>query len=182
MPPPEEPAIDRRTAHLGIVHSTAIEINPFLKRCERLRQYQGDDHFVVRGGFWRDHRIAFMQVGMGPRRATRGTHALLDGHQPRWVISAGFSGALVPELKTGHIVVASSTLDPEGKELKIDLKMPANPSQGLHVGRLLTLPEVAKTAADKIDALRSWAQGRARRATSAEAPAVAKVASRQIDL
>ena len=145
----DESPIERRTAHLGIVHSTTIEINPFLKRCDRLRQYLGDDHFVVRGGFWRDHRLAFMQVGMGPRRATRGTHALIDGHQPRWILSAGFSGALVPELKTGDIVVASSTLDADGNELKIDLKMPANPSQGLHVGRLLTIPEVAKSPEDK---------------------------------
>jgi adenosylhomocysteine nucleosidase len=52
-------------------------------------------------------------------------------------------------LKTGDIVVASSTLDADGNELKIDLKMPANPSQGLHVGRLLTIPEVAKSPEDK---------------------------------
>ena len=149
MPDATEPQTDFQTAHVGIVHSTTFEVKPLLKRCDRVKKYVGASGVVFRGGMWRDCRVGFAQVGLGPERAALGTHALIDGHSPKWIVSAGFSGGLHSNLKVGQIVVADALRDAAGKELKIDLKMTSDPSRGLHVGKLLTIDHVAKTAAEK---------------------------------
>jgi adenosylhomocysteine nucleosidase len=143
-----EPKPDYTHAHIGIVHATAMEVDPFLGRCDRLRKYSGGK-FVFRGGLFGDIRVALAQSGMGPGLAKKATQALIDGHSPAWIVSAGFSGALQPGIKIGDIVVASSILDTEGSELAIDLKMPADPAKGLHVGRLLTVDRIVRTVEEK---------------------------------
>jgi adenosylhomocysteine nucleosidase len=148
MPPDTEPPPDFTHADVGFVHATAMELAPFLDRCERVRKYVGGD-FVFRGGLFGQIRIALAQSGMGPKPARRAAQALIDGHSPRWVISAGFSGALDPQMKVGDIVVANSIVDVEGTELKIDMNMPANPAAGLYVGRLLMVDRIVRSVAEK---------------------------------
>jgi len=135
-------------AHVGIVHATAMEVEPFLSRCERIRKYTGGD-LVFRGGLLGEIRIALAQSGMGLKLAKRATQALIDGHSPGWIISAGFSGAMQADMKVGDIVVASSIVDSEGAELAIDLNMQANPAGGLYVGRLLTVDRIIRTVEEK---------------------------------
>jgi adenosylhomocysteine nucleosidase len=139
---------DYTHAHVGIVHATAMEVEPFLGRCDRLRKYSGGN-LVFRGGLFGEIRVALAQSGMGPALAKKATQALIDGHSPAWIISAGFSGALQAGMKIGDIVVASSIVDAEGTELAIDLKMPADPAKGLYVGRLLTLNRIVRTVDEK---------------------------------
>jgi adenosylhomocysteine nucleosidase len=148
MPRAAEPPPDFTHADVGFVHATAMELAPFLDRCERVRKYTGGD-FVFRGGLYGKIRIALAQSGMGPKPARRATLALVDGHSPRWIISAGFSGALEPKMKVGDIVVGSSIVDSNGTELVIDMKMPANPAAGLYVGRLLMVDRIVRTVAEK---------------------------------
>jgi adenosylhomocysteine nucleosidase len=94
-------------------------------------------------------RVAFAESGMGLKLARRATQGLIDGHSPPWIVSAGFSGALQAGMKVGDIVVASSIVDTGGAELSIDLKMPANPAAGLHVGRLLMVERMVATIDEK---------------------------------
>jgi adenosylhomocysteine nucleosidase len=168
--PDAEPKPDYTHAHIGIVHATAMEVDPFLGRCDRLRKYSGGK-FVFRGGLFGDIRVALAQSGMGPGLAKKATQALIDGHSPVWIVSAGFSGALQPGMKIGDIVVASSIVDSEGAELAIDLKMPADPAKGLYVGRLLTVDRIVRTVADK----KALAERFAALAVDMESLAVAKV-------
>lgn len=134
-------------AQIGLVAALHMEVAPFLERCLPLRRYSGGE-FVFRGVMYDDTRIAVVESGPGPKRAERATQALLDAHEPGWVLSVGFSGGLVPETRKGDIVVASSVTD--GTEsLDIDLKMPADPDHGLHVGRFLQTKEVVRTVAEK---------------------------------
>lgn len=135
-------------ADVGIVHATAMEVSPFLERCDRVRKYTGGD-LVFRGGLLGKIRVALAQSGMGPKLASRATQALIDGHSPAWIVSAGFSGALQAGMRIGDIVVASSIVDSAGVELSIDLKMPADPAAGLHVGRLLMVDRMIRTVAEK---------------------------------
>jgi adenosylhomocysteine nucleosidase len=113
-----------------------------------VRKYMSDD-LTFRGGFYYDARVAFAQCGMGQSAAQKGTRALLDAHAPHWVLSAGFSGALVPDLRIGDIVVGQSLVDETGQELKLDLKMADDPKRGLRVGRLLTVDRIVRTVAEK---------------------------------
>lgn len=145
---PELPAPDHAHADIGIVYATKMELSPFLHRCDRVRKYTGGP-FVFHGGRLGDIKVALVRCGMGFASARRATQALLDAHSPRWVISAGFSGALHPSLHVSDIVVATSLVDMHGQELHVDLKMPADPAKGLHVGRLLTVDHMVRKVTEK---------------------------------
>lgn len=140
---------ETRRVDVGIPHATAFEIKPFLELCERKGRREGPEGLLWQGALLDQQRIVLLQTGPGPQRAEFGCRQLIAEHQPRWVVSAGFSGALQPELNLGDIVVANATSDPNGGVLEIDLKMPSDPAQGLHVGRLLTIDHVARTTAEK---------------------------------
>lgn len=142
------PQPDLAHADVGIVHATAMEIDPFLARCDRVRKYTGGD-YTFRGGLLGKIRVALAESGIGPKQARIATQCLIDGHSPAWIVSAGYSGALTPDMKVGDIVVASSIVDAAGTELSIDLKMPANPEAGLYVGRLLMLDRMVPTVVEK---------------------------------
>lgn len=135
-------------ADVGIVYATPMEMNPFLDRCDRLRKYVGG-RFTFRGGRLRDIRVAFVQCGMGPAAARAATQALLDGHAPAWVVSAGFSGALVDHLKVGDIVIGNELVDEQGHRLAIDVHMPQDAAAGRFVGRLLMTDRIVRTVAEK---------------------------------
>lgn len=135
-------------ADIGLVCALPIELGAFFDRCEKVRKYSGDD-FTFRGGRYDKIRVGAAQSGMGFARARRATHALIDAHSPPWVISCGFSGALVPEAAVGHVVMANAICDQHGNELLIDLKLPDNPKAGVHVGRMLTADDIVRRVADK---------------------------------
>ncbi len=139
---------DAAQADIGIVCALAIELQPFLDRCERVKKYSGGD-FVFRGGIYDGIRVAVVQAGVGYAKARAATQAMIDAHRPAWIISAGFSGALEPQMKIGDIVVGTSLVDMHGQELNIDMQMPANPEQGLYVGRLLTADAIVRTVEEK---------------------------------
>ncbi len=168
--PEAEQKPDFTHAHVGIVHATAMEVAPFLDRCERVRKYSGGD-LVFRGGLFGEIRIASAQSGMGPALAKRATQALIDGHSPGWIISAGFSGALQTNMKVGDIVVGNSIVDQSGTELAIDLKMESNPATGLYVGRLVMVDRIVRTIAEK----KALAEQHAAIAVDMESLAVAQV-------
>lgn len=166
----DETADDLTHADVGIVHATPFEIGPFLDRCEKVRKYIGGD-LVFRGARFGAIRIACVQCGMGAATARRATRALLDAHTPPWVISAGFSGALLPTMKVGDVVVGNSIVDTQQKELQLDMQMPANPDGGLYVGKLLMAEEIVRTVAEK----RSLAERTGAIAVDMESLAVAEV-------
>jgi adenosylhomocysteine nucleosidase len=142
------PTLDLAHADIGVVSALALELAPFVERCSKVRKYVGGS-FTFRGGRYDDARIALAESGMGFARARAATQALIDGHTPKWVISAGFSGALLPEMKVGDIAIANSVVDAYGHELSVDLKMPEDRPRGLYVGRLLTADHLVRTVAEK---------------------------------
>lgn len=150
-PAADSPTTDAAHADIGIVCALKIELAEYLDRCDRVRKYTGGD-FTFRGGFtgpdW-DIRVLIVEAGVGAGRARRATQALLDAHTPTWVLSAGFSGALHPDLGLGDIVLANSIVDTAGHELQVDARMTPDPERGWHVGRLLTTPDIVRTVAEK---------------------------------
>lgn len=144
-------AADAAHADIGIVCALKLELADYLDKCDRVRKYTGGN-FTFRGGFtgpdW-DIRVVVVEAGTGADRARRATRALLDAHTPAWVISAGFSGALHPDLALGDIVVANSIVDTAGTELRVDVKMTPDPERGWHVGRILMTDEIVRTISQK---------------------------------
>ena len=145
---PGDDAPDLSHADVGIVYATSLEIAAFLGQCTRVRKYVGGD-FVFQGARFDQVRVALAQCGMGFAAARRATQALIDAHSPRWVVSAGFSGALLSEMAVGDIVMANAVADTHGQELKVDLNLASNPAAHLHVGKLLTADNIVRTVAEK---------------------------------
>jgi len=67
--------------------------------------------FVAREGGLDGKRLRDRRNRCWHAGAARGTQALLLGHKPRWVISAGFAGGLDDKVRKGDIVMATSSLD-----------------------------------------------------------------------
>jgi adenosylhomocysteine nucleosidase len=108
--------------------------------------------FVEYAGSWEGHRVAIVETGVGREAAAAATADMIAVHRPRWVISAGFAGAMTAELKRGHILMADEVTDPQQHHLAIGLQIDRTTiesSRGLHVGRLLTVDRLIRTAAEK---------------------------------
>ena len=108
--------------------------------------------FAVCQGELKRRQVAIAVSGAGRARAARAAEALLAGHRPPWLISAGFCGGLSPELPRHAIVLANALLDGRGNRLEVDLGRldPGLVSrQGVHVGAILQVDEVIRRPADK---------------------------------
>jgi adenosylhomocysteine nucleosidase len=114
------------------------------------------------------------QTGPGQQAARHAAEAILDGHRPPWIISAGFAGGLRPELARHDLVMADAVLDAAGQRLVVDLKVdPQSLAQtpGVHVGPLLTVDHVVRTPDEK----RALADRHEALAVDVESYAVAQV-------
>lgn len=112
-------------------------------RCVGVIEYQG------RLGA---HRVA---VGV-PRTASdslvQSATDLIDFHQPRWFITAGFAASLQEELPRNHLLLASEIADTDGHRLATGLQVdPESLAKWptIKVGRLLTTRRVLRTPKER---------------------------------
>jgi adenosylhomocysteine nucleosidase len=140
---------DLAHADVALVCALHMEIAPLMDRCDKPRKYVGGK-FTYRGGRYRHIRLASVECGGGPSRAKQATQGVIDGHTPDWVISVGFAGSLTPEIPSGAIFVADEVCNADtGETLAIDLKMPADPGQGLYAGKLITTRQIVRLVTEK---------------------------------
>ncbi|NQV27954.1 MAG: 5'-methylthioadenosine nucleosidase [Rhodopirellula sp.] len=139
---------DSTRADIGIVSALPIELGQFLDRCERVKHYKGGD-FTFRGGRYDGIRVVVAEAGMGYARARKAAQAMIDAHQPQWILSCGFAGALLPTMKIGQIVVANEIDDQHGQQKSINLALASDEENGLYVGRILTVDEMVRTVEEK---------------------------------
>lgn len=168
-PQPAEPQV----CHVGLVFALGIEAGGLVDMLNGVVRNTGQGFVAHEGGF-KGRRLVVVECGVGREAAAQGTRALLQGHQPRWVISAGFAGGLRPELRQGDIVMANEIADAGGLRLAIDFKIgqaALAQSPGLHVGRLLTVDKIVRTPADK----RALGEQHGALAVDMESSAVAEV-------
>ncbi len=130
---------------VGLVFALGMELGGLEDRLTD-RQRTAGAGFVARQGALRGRRLVIMESGVGRRAAALATEAAIDGHQPQWVISAGFAGALQGDLNRHDLVVANAIKGPDGKELIIDVKADL---PGVRVGRLLTVDDIVHSAEEK---------------------------------
>ncbi len=69
--------------------------------------------FIEHAGNLRGKETVIVESGVGGQAAARAVSDVIDFHQPLWVVSAGFAGALAGELRRGHILVASEVVSAE---------------------------------------------------------------------
>ncbi|MDA0806983.1 MAG: 5'-methylthioadenosine nucleosidase [Planctomycetota bacterium] len=139
---------DKTRADIGIVSALPIELGQFMDRCERVKHYKGGD-LTFRGGRYDGIRIVVAESGMGYARARKATQAMIDAHAPKWILSSGFAGALLPTMKLGEIVMANEIVDQHGQQISINLTLASDEANGLYVGRILTADEMVRTVEEK---------------------------------
>ncbi|MFM9115125.1 MAG: nucleoside phosphorylase [Planctomycetota bacterium] len=139
---------------------------PTTARCARCFEH---------AGWLQGRRIVIAEAGVGQTAAEQATEDLLALYQPQWLISAGFAGALRPEIRRGHLVMATQIADEMGHELSTGVKLPSTPQPGVHGGRLLTVDRLVRDAAER----RLLAERYDAVACDMESLAVARVCQRQ---
>ncbi len=146
-PPQEPPQPEKSVCHVGLVFALGIEAGGLVDRLAGVIKIEGAG-FVAREGGLGGKRLVLIESGAGREAAGRATEALIAGHEPRWVISAGFAGALDERLKQGDMLMADAIVDASDRQLAIDFKLGGD-SPRVHVGRLLTVDRVIRDPAEK---------------------------------
>lgn len=147
VPQSRRPEDAPSTCDVGLVCALNIEIAPFLERGKKVHKVRGGD-FTFYGVRLGTRRIAIVETGAGKTPARKGTQALIDGHNPPWVISVGLSGGLAEKTVVGDIVVANEvSLATEGSSLTVGMQMEEQP--GVHVGKLTTTNQIVRLVTEK---------------------------------
>lgn len=153
-------------ADVGFVFALGQEYGCFLDLLKNVKTTKGNGlkyHEALFGPL----RIAIVESGIGQEAARAATLALIQAFRPRRVVSAGFSGGLVPSLRRNQIVLPRDLIQmTTGK--KIDLWQRFLPSSD----------ETEKGQAVPSDALRADSRGapnssdawKAPKSDSADAP------------
>lgn len=168
-----QPAQGGVPCDVGLVFALGAELGGLEDLLQGVLTTRGSE-MVVRQGHLKGRSVVLVQAGAGCLAAARGTQALIAGHRPKWVISAGFAGGLDPKLGRGDILMVDSVTDASGRKLAIDLKVSPESLAGtprLHVGRLLTVDSIVRRAEEK----RALGQAHAALALDMETWAVAEV-------
>ena len=141
------PAPPPLPADVGLVAALSIEVAPLFAGFKRVRKYTAN-RFSILEGECGGKLVAAVLTGPGRKAARRGAELLLAGHRPRWIVSAGFGGALDPALKRNAIVLPTEVVDVDGGRFAIDVGLPDG-APGFVPGRLLTADAIARTAVEK---------------------------------
>ena len=171
----QSPSADDLSADVGIIFALSIEAGGMVDLLGAFTTTRGDA-FTARHGSLHGRKLVVVESGAGPHRAAAAAEALIEAYGPRWIISAGFAGGLVPLVKRHDIVMADAVTNTAGRRLGIDLKIdPAALPDGVHVGRLLSVDEVVRLPAEK----ESLSQRHNALAVDLESFAVAEVCRRR---
>lgn len=146
-----EAARDAPPPEVGVLFALGVESGGLVDRLQDVtrRRFKTRTEFE---GALQGRRVLVVESGVGTAAAERATKRILERYSPAWVISAGFAGALRDDLRRGHVIMADSVLDAAGNELQVGLKMDAAQiagTRGLHVGPLLTVDRIVRTADEK---------------------------------
>lgn len=175
----QEQAHPIHRSQVGIVFALAEEMGGLEDLLAAKATIQGDG-FRLCAGRIAERGVSLIQGGIGRTNSQKATRALLQVHRPVWVLTAGFSGGLVDNLKRGDLVLGTSIRTPTGEEIAVP--WPANPRElsnhaSLHIGGLVTVDSICKTPQDK----RALHQSTGAIAVDMESSAVAAVCQ-QLDV
>jgi len=147
-PEPRRLAPGPERADVGVVMAMSIEAGYLLDRLQRVRRYNARALTVTEGEL-EGRVVAVVVSGVGRASARRGAEHLTAGHRPRVLVSAGFAGALAPDLKRNDLVAPRSVIDGAGDEVAVDEALVADLPDAVKSGRLLLVDRVITETAEK---------------------------------
>ena len=136
-----------------VVMALPIEAGGLVDQLRDLVVTAGDGFTERIGQLGKDTCVGILETGPGQKRASAATAEVIASREPQWVISAGFAGGLHDELRRGHFLMADSVSQAStGEEIEVGLTMDREAlksSNGVHVGRLLTVDRIIRGVAEK---------------------------------
>jgi len=136
---------------VGVVFALGIESGGLEDLLQQTTTFKGDRLVACRGELAGASVVA-LRSGAGAEAAARGTEALIHGHHPAWVISAGLAGGLVSDLAAGDLLMVDSLVNTAGKHLDLDLKVDPDwlaATPNVHAGRLLSADRLVRLPDEK---------------------------------
>ncbi len=141
--------VEKPVCHVGLVFALGIEAGGLVDKLAGVIRTDGAG-FVAREGGLDGRRIVIVESGVGEAAAAEATRALIQGHEPRWIVSAGFAGGLDDRLQQNDILMADSIAALDGRQLALDLKLPPGAlGPRVHAGRLLSVDRVIQQPDEK---------------------------------
>jgi adenosylhomocysteine nucleosidase len=137
-------------ADFGVVMALPIEAGYLSDALQKVRRYSARTHSIIEGEL-AAKLVVLIVTGPGKAAARRGAEVLLAGHRPSCLISAGFAGALDPELKRNDLVLPDRIIDQDGTEVEIEMERPPIPGIQRTTGRLLSVDRVILHTAEKAE-------------------------------
>lgn len=101
--------------------------------------------FTEHAGTLSGKEAVVVETGVGGQAAAAAVSNVIDFHAPLWVISAGFAGALVDDVRRGHILMANEVVCADAPPLSVGLTINPDDTPGLHVGRLVSVDKLIRT-------------------------------------
>lgn len=149
------------SCNVGVVFALESESGGLEDLVHETGRWRGNG-FTVIGGRLEDRQVVIVRSGAGQTAAAHATEALLDGHGPQWVISAGFAGATQAQLQRYDLVLPDAVIRPDGT--RVELSPPADwlaqtafgpVHRGLlvSVDHLVSSPKEKRTLGEKFSAL-----------------------------
>jgi adenosylhomocysteine nucleosidase len=107
---------------------------------------------VEHAGQLAGRRVVIAEGGSGSKSAATATEDIIQMHQPRWVIAAGFATALAAEFEHEHLLMADPVMDAAGNQLQLGTcwdEAAIEKKQELHLGSLLSHEQVVHTPRER---------------------------------
>jgi adenosylhomocysteine nucleosidase len=147
--PPRFMAPAPSAADVAIIAAMNREIADIVDRLQKVRRYSVAGGWITEGEY--AGKIALVAVsGMGLDSAQACSERVVAGHKPRWVISAGFAGALDPALQRNDLVLPREVMNQEGETIPIAVPDSiASAIPRARRGRLLTVNRVITSVREK---------------------------------
>jgi adenosylhomocysteine nucleosidase len=90
---------------IAIIAALDAELSA-LERRARIRRCPSPAWPAISEGSLAGRHVLLARTGMGPARAQEATAVLVQHHRPEAILSIGFAGSLVGQLRTAHLVIA----------------------------------------------------------------------------
>ncbi|PQO36046.1 hypothetical protein DTL21_08965 [Bremerella cremea] len=134
-----------------VLFALGVESAGFKEKLKSVASVQMEGRTVTVGKL-ADRVIGVVETGVGRKSAAAAARDVIDIVAPDWIISAGFAGGLIGDLKRGHVVMPNQVVDKEGNHVEIPLNLTAEQIEatpGLAVGTLLTVDRIIGDVAEK---------------------------------
>lgn len=129
---------------IAITFALPVESSDFVKLLEESAIGSREGLGTIRGSL-RGKPVAVIHTGVGETSCRERMEIALRGERFAYLISAGFAGALGKELRVGNLVLAENFSSPELLQSpRLNL-----PEDGVFVGKLLTVPGMIDSAAER---------------------------------